>query len=491
MVWSFRFEHVHGVHETTVTVLVGLVLGFVTYYIDGKAPVFSYRSYFVLPMVIFDAGFNLEKKRFFWYVAPIAALGLVGTVIIFMLIFVCSGLNDVFPGVFKTFQGGDIQLSVQERLVMASVLSSTDSVAPIAFLPKDMYPRLFAIVFGEGVLNDVVAILLSTSVTNSDALPSIVDITVTIAYYLVTSSFMGVSFGFSVSYVFKHSQWLHEEVVHPCALMLLLNYICYVLTEMCEFSSIFALFVCSLLCGHYAQTSLSEEAQEFADQISEFLAYCAEAFVFGYFGMTAVGYLMEPSQFSPTLILFYSLLIVLSRALTVLTISVLLRVVRIHHLSLRWNHMAVIMMAGCMRGAIAYALILKAVPPAGQQSPQQVVMVSTVLGIVLLNCLVFGGLFPVVMRRLGIQALGASLPHGISHSFLESSAEASHHYRMRAKLHAAWSHFDNSRLKPLLQKDWGHPEPPRRKLLDADGEEPDATPVRRDALETRCRTCSI
>lgn len=62
-------------------------------------------------------------------------------------------------------------------------------------------------------------------------------------------------------------------------------------------------------------------------------------------------------------------------------------------------------MAGCMRGTIAYALILRAVPPEDDQSHVDRIMVTTVLGIVLVNCLVFGGMFPVV--KLGDElALG-------------------------------------------------------------------------------------
>ncbi len=43
---------------------------------------FSYEmfSYMLLPMVIFAAGFNLDKHRFFRFGGYIAALGITGTV---------------------------------------------------------------------------------------------------------------------------------------------------------------------------------------------------------------------------------------------------------------------------------------------------------------------------------------------------------------------------------------------------------------------------
>jgi len=185
--------------------------------------------------------------------------------------------------------------------------------------------------------------------------------------------------------------------------MFLMNYMCYVLTEVLDFSSIFALFVCALLCGHYGHSSLSEEAQAFAEQLSEFFSYCAEAFVFGYFGLTAVGYLMDPDIFSLNLILFYEVILIASRFIAVLGLKLLLMTFRLHHSSVKLRHLCVIGLAGCMRGAIAYALILRAVPPVVEQTKQEKMLVSTVLGIVLINCLVFGGLFPVILGLLNVQ----------------------------------------------------------------------------------------
>jgi hypothetical protein len=71
-------------------------------------------------------------------------------------------------------------------------------------------------------------------------------------------------------------------------------------------------------------------------------------------------------------------------------------------LALRVNEWTLIAFSGCMRGVIAYALILHALPDQDRQSAAQTIMVSTVLGIVLLNCLVFGGLFPCVLSALKI-----------------------------------------------------------------------------------------
>lgn len=51
-------------------------------------------------------------------------------------------------------------LSTKEILLFASVISATDAVAALAFVDEDSDPKLFPILFGEGVVNDAVCIVL-------------------------------------------------------------------------------------------------------------------------------------------------------------------------------------------------------------------------------------------------------------------------------------------------------------------------------------------
>lgn len=50
--------------------------------------------------------------------------------------------------------------SNKEILLFASVISATDAVAALAFIKEDSDPKLFPILFGEGVVNDAVCIVL-------------------------------------------------------------------------------------------------------------------------------------------------------------------------------------------------------------------------------------------------------------------------------------------------------------------------------------------
>ena len=53
-----------------------------------------------------------------------------------------------------------INFSVKDILLFSAVISATDTVAALTFIKEEKDPKLFAILFGEGVLNDAVCIVL-------------------------------------------------------------------------------------------------------------------------------------------------------------------------------------------------------------------------------------------------------------------------------------------------------------------------------------------
>lgn len=50
--------------------------------------------------------------------------------------------------------------------MLASVLCSTDTVAVLTLVTADKYSTLNSVLFGEGVINDAVAILLFKAIEN-------------------------------------------------------------------------------------------------------------------------------------------------------------------------------------------------------------------------------------------------------------------------------------------------------------------------------------
>ena len=68
--------------------------------------------------------------------------------------------NIPLPYLKDDYSGAVINFSFKEILLFASVISATDTVAALTFVKEDTHPKLFSILFGEGVLNDAVCIVL-------------------------------------------------------------------------------------------------------------------------------------------------------------------------------------------------------------------------------------------------------------------------------------------------------------------------------------------
>lgn len=60
--------------------------------------------------------------------------------------------------------GTQVIMDDSSILYFASTMCASDAIAAITLISSDKYPKLFSIVFGEGLINDAVAIILFHSV---------------------------------------------------------------------------------------------------------------------------------------------------------------------------------------------------------------------------------------------------------------------------------------------------------------------------------------
>jgi NhaP-type Na+/H+ or K+/H+ antiporter len=112
-------------------------------------------------------GYAFKKRNFFRYFHYIFSFGILGTVIQFVTITLLAYYVSSMKALMIVRDDGvPIGLSLHECMLIASVFSAADEVATLSLIKQSEYPKLSAVLFGEGVMNDAISILLFHAVTN-------------------------------------------------------------------------------------------------------------------------------------------------------------------------------------------------------------------------------------------------------------------------------------------------------------------------------------
>lgn len=157
----------------------------------------------------------------------------------------------------------DFKLSVMEILLMCSLMCSSDVVAAIAVISPQKQPKLFSLVFGEGITNDAVSIILFNTVYNfagpGSTFTSWTPFAIILSFIALTLSSMliGLILGFTSALVFKHFRFLTSSPVIECNMVFCMAYIAYSISELFEFSGIITLLACGISMAHYTWYNLS------------------------------------------------------------------------------------------------------------------------------------------------------------------------------------------------------------------------------------------
>ena len=164
-------------HEASLVTLTGFIISWAAFKMNNFAfaDMMSFNEqlffYICLPPIVFASGFNMQRKDFFGNFRNVILFGIIGTFIAF---FVFSGLTILYTQVIAkgevymtnggTGETSILQLSIMEILIMCSLLCSTDTIAAISLLNPQKQPKLFSVVFGEGIVNDGVVIIMFNTI---------------------------------------------------------------------------------------------------------------------------------------------------------------------------------------------------------------------------------------------------------------------------------------------------------------------------------------
>ncbi|KAF2557528.1 hypothetical protein F2Q68_00018288 [Brassica cretica] len=225
-------EH-RWINESITALLIGLGTGVVILLISrGKNShllVFSEDLFFIylLPPIIFNAGFQVKKKQFFRNFVTIMAFGAIGTIISCTVI--SLGAIHFFKKLdIATFDLGDI-------LAIGAIFAATDSVCTLQVLNQDETPLLYSLVFGEGVVNDATSVVLFNAIQSFDLThlnhKAAFHFLGNFLYLFLLSTILGVATGLISAYVIKKLYFGRHSTDREVALMMLMAYLSYMLAE--------------------------------------------------------------------------------------------------------------------------------------------------------------------------------------------------------------------------------------------------------------------
>uniref|UniRef100_A0A8C0BU50 Sodium/hydrogen exchanger n=1 Tax=Buteo japonicus TaxID=224669 RepID=A0A8C0BU50_9AVES len=336
----------------------------------------------LLPPIIFHAGYSLKKRHFFRNLGSILAYAFLGTAVS------CFIIGNLMYGVVKLMKlVGQLsdKFYYTDCLLFGAIISATDPVTVLAIfneLHADV--DLYALLFGESVLNDAVAIVLSSSIVAYQPTGENTHAFDAAAFFKSVGVFLGIFSGSfmmgAVTGVVTFTK-LHCFPLLETALFFLMSWSTFLLAEACGFTGVVAVLFCGITQAHYTYNNLSVESRSRTKQLFEVLHFLAENFIFSYMGLAL--FTFQKHIFSPVFIIGAFIAIFLGRAAHIYPLSFLLNLGRRHKIS--WNFQHMMMFAG-LRGAMAFALAIRDTATYSHQ-----MMFSTTLLIVFFTVWIVGG----------------------------------------------------------------------------------------------------
>ena len=252
-----------------------------------------------------------------------------------------------------------------QLMLFTSLLCSSDVVAAVSIVDYEAAPKLYSCIFGEGVFNDIVSIVLFNVVETlqgkefTASMPFLI-----LAQFVslaVISVAFGIIFGFATALLFKHFRFLTISCVIETFVMLAMGFIAYYVAEAIVFlgldmSGIIALLTCSIIQSHYTWYNLSPQGKSTTAVTFAFLGHTAEAAIYCYVGLSLYSSIAE--YWSIIWCVFQFLIIVVGRIIAVFGVFYLFRIC-FRKKTISFKELIFICYGGMIRGAIAFALVLK------------------------------------------------------------------------------------------------------------------------------------
>ncbi|KAI1116949.1 Sodium/hydrogen exchanger family-domain-containing protein [Nemania sp. NC0429] len=406
--YTLQQKKVQAVHETVISIFAGMTVGLILR-VSSESSIptlisFDYQIFFnlLLPPIILNSGYELHQANFFRNIGTILVFAFAGTFLSAMVIGFLLWLYTRIP------QGFD--MSFNDAISVGATLSATDPVTILAiFNTYKVDPKLYTIIFGESILNDAIAIVIFETAhqyRGEDAGPyGFVSLIKGIGTFILSffgSLGIGVVVGVGTALVLKFTYVRRYPHIETC-LIVLITYASYFFSQAVRMSGIVSLLFCGITLKHYAYFNMSRRTQLSTKYFFQIMAQLSENFIFIYLGLSL--FTDNELQFQPLLIIVTVVSVCAARWVAVFPLSKAIN--WYHHYRARrqgkevsdelpYSYQAMLFWAG-LRGAVGVAL---AALLTGDNS---YALKATVLVVVVLTVIIFGGTTARMLEILGIR----------------------------------------------------------------------------------------
>jgi len=356
----------------------------------------------ILPPIVLNAGLSLKRKHFFRNIGAIFSYAFIGTTISVATVgSIIFGLVQAIKIVFNDPYLAD-QFSLSNCFYFGAIISPTDPLAVLAiFQELGVDLNLFALVFGESILNDAVSIVLTHTIDQFGVIYrrssyySFLRIIWQCFSDFTTMFFgsccLGILFGIVTSLTTKFTK-LTESPLLETSLVILMSYCSFLTAEVLDTSGIVAILMCGITQAHYTINNLSFEARERLKNLFELLTFLCESFLF-----LAVGvcFWQRGQTWNMPFIGIAFVAITVARALSVYPVTVLLNLGRRRKIPMNYQHL--ITWGGAARGVISYSLAAR-----NTVGDARRIMLSTTSVIVIVTVISVGAIVCPLLKWLNI-----------------------------------------------------------------------------------------
>ena len=476
--------HFHYMHESGLCMIIGVLITSLSSLMSSNKDYTKSLNFnegvfftFVLPLIIFSAGYNLRRQSFFKYFMYIVTFGVLGTVMSFLVVSPLTyifnrnnmftlyndyeiieynnetfnneiynnktenilidysnkfninneinetiinnnnndnennlnntnitynnNITDIKPSYNKRKKV--INFSISEILLFASVISATDTIAALTFIHEETEPKLFAILFGEGVINDAVCIVLyrilrdftSTGQEFTSSTPLMM-----FGKFLnlaIFSFIIGMVVGILCAYLLKKFKEnnINLNRTQEISVIIFFAFISYTLAEEMGLSSIVTLLFCGMFMSNYAFYNLSFQGREESSVVSRMLSNIAEAFVFTYLGLTLITYIQH--SLSISFIIIELFVVIFGRIFSIFFLCYLMKIFGVHSFKMKTSQKGIMSCAGSIRGAIAFGLAISI--DTSNKLHKEILVTSTLI-LVFFTTIVLGAMMPLLINLM-------------------------------------------------------------------------------------------